>query len=64
MRYATFPGIRPINGYIWAASGPGSRIRMLFTHARFIPRVFQRTLDTFLINRTEGPRWPYPWQKR
>ena len=56
-------GFRPMNPYAWAYFGPKGRALMLLYHARFIPRPVQATVAAYRLNRTPGPRHPYPWER-
>lgn len=63
MNYRRIPGFRPMNRYAWDYFGPRHRLLMLVLHARFLPHWFQQTIGTWRLNRTEGPRHRYPWQR-
>jgi hypothetical protein len=61
--YRNFRGFRPINGYVWEQNGTKGRAVILLYHARFLPRWFQATVAAYRLNRTPGPRHPYPWER-
>ena len=62
--YLVLPGFWPINAYAWKFFGWAGKLDMLFRHARFIPYVIIQTYTVWRMNRTAGPRWRYPWEKR
>jgi hypothetical protein len=54
----------PRNPKIWALQGFWGKAYMLWSHCNLIPMPIRRIVTVWRINRTPGPRWEYPWERR